>query len=267
VLFVFQPAEEGPGGALPMIEEGVLEGVDLMLAQHVLPVVPAGYLAVREGLAMAASDEFHISVLGVGGHGAVPHQSVDALQVAGQVITSLNTIVARAVDPLQSVVLSLGTIQGGYQYNVIADRVEMTGTVRTFSAPLREEMPRKIEAIVKGITATYGAGYEFDYIKRYPPLINHPAAVDLVRRVGARVFGKDRVVPAMAVMGGEDFAFYLQRVPGCFFWLGAKHPDAPDAGYQLHHPRFDIDESALAYGVQMFVDCAMTYLRENSNPI
>ncbi|KEO82184.1 hypothetical protein EL26_16740 [Tumebacillus flagellatus] len=264
VVFLFQPAEEGPGGAEPMIAEGALDGVDFILGQHMAPVYPAGYMAVAEREAMAAADEFTLRILGTGGHGAYPHMTVDAVQITAQVITALQAVVARQVDPLQSAVLSIGTINGGYRQNVIADAVEMTGTVRTFDGFLREDIPKRMEQLIDGITKGYGARYELDYKFNYPAVINHKSAVDLMRRVAGEVLGRERVLEAPPSMGGEDFAFYLQKVPGCFYWLGCKHPDPVHVGYNIHHPGFDIDEQALYYGVQLMVEGALAFLTKTN---
>ena len=257
IVFIFQPAEEGPGGAAPMIEEGVLEGVDFILAQHVVPWLPAGYIGVADGPCNAAADEFTLKILGKGGHGAYPHLAVDAIQIAAQVISGLQAVVSRQVDALQTAVLSIGTIHGGSRLNVIADEVTMTGTVRTFDRLLREEIPQRMEDIVRGITSAFGAGYEFIYTDLYPALHNHRGAVELIKRVGNEVLGCGRVLDAPPTMGAEDFAYYLQKVPGCMYWLGCKAE-----GYNLHHPAFDIDEEALFYGTQLLVEGALAFLRE-----
>ncbi|MBL0389333.1 amidohydrolase [Tumebacillus sp. ITR2] len=263
VVFLFQPAEEGPGGAEPMIAEGALDGVDFILGQHMAPVYPAGYMAVAEREAMAAADEFTLRILGTGGHGAYPHMTVDALQISAQVITALQAVVSRQVDPLQSAVLTIGTINGGYRYNVIADVIEMTGTVRTFDGLLREEIPKRMEQIIDGITKAYGASYELDYQFHYPAVLNHKSAVDLMRSVATDVLGRERVLEAPPSMGGEDFAYFLQKVPGCFYWLGCKHPDPVHVGYNIHHPGFDIEEESLFYGVQLMVEGTLAYLKHN----
>ncbi|MGB8955018.1 MAG: amidohydrolase [Tumebacillaceae bacterium] len=257
ILFLFQPAEEGPGGAAPMMAEGVLEGVDFILAQHVVPWLPAGYIAVADGPCSAAADEFTLKILGKGGHGAYPHMAVDAIQIAAHVIGGLQAIVSRQIDAQQTAVLSIGTIHGGSRLNVIADEVTMTGTVRTFDRLLREEIPRRMEDIVRGITSAFGAGYEFTYTDLYPALHNHHAAVELIKRVGREVLGSGRVLDAPPSMGAEDFAYYLQKVPGCMYWLGCKAE-----GHNLHHPAFDIDEEALFYGTQLLVEGALAFLLE-----
>lgn len=260
VVFLFQPAEEGPGGAEPMIAEGALDGVDFILGNHMTPTLPAGYAAVTEGPAMAAVDEFTLRVIGTGGHGAYPHMTVDAVPIAAQVITAVQSIVSRSVDPLQSAVLSIGSIHGGTTFNVIADLVEMKGTVRTFDGLLREQIPRRLESIVRGVTEGFGARYELEYEYGYPALINHGGAVELFKRTAADVLGTGRVIDVPPSMGAEDFAYFLQRVPGCFYWIGCKHPAPVQEGYNIHHPGFDIDEEALFYGVRLMVETAMNYL-------
>jgi amidohydrolase len=263
ILFLFQPAEEGHGGGARMIEAGVLEGVDFLLGQHMAPIIPAGVIGVGAGPSMAGADEFKLKIKGRGGHGAYPHMTVDAIQIAGQVITALQAIISRTVDAAETAVLSIGTIHGGYNSNVIADTVEMTGTVRTFNKLLREEIPRKIEAIVGGITSGYGATFEMDYKNICPPLINDKAAAELVKRVAIDLYGPQRVLEAPPQMVGEDFAYMLEQVPGCFFFTGCKHPNPVQEGYNVHHPGFDLDENALFFGVQMLVEGALAYLAEH----
>lgn len=265
VVFLFQPAEEGPGGAAPMMREGALEGVDFILGQHMAPVLPAGYLGLTEGPAMAAVDEFALTIRGVGGHGAYPHLAVDAVQISAQVISALQAVVSRSVDPLQAAVLTIGTIHGGYNNNVIADAVELTGTVRTFDPFLREEMPKRMEAILNGITSGYGASYEFAYDFGYPALANPRSGVDLMRQVGRDVLGREKVIDVPPSMGGEDFAYYLQQIPGCFYWLGCRHPQPLHEGYNLHHPAFDIDEEALYHGTRLLVEGALAFLQGESS--
>ncbi|ASS76634.1 hypothetical protein CIG75_17775 [Tumebacillus algifaecis] len=260
VLFIFQPAEEGPGGAAPMIAEGVLEGVDMVFGIHMAPVAPAGIVAVSPGPAMASADEFTLRIKGTGGHAAYPHLALDAIPVAAQVVTALQQIVSRAVDPTQTAVLSIGTIQGGTKANVIADVVEMTGTVRTFDPLLREELPKRIESIASSIAAGFGASCELDYQFKYPVLINHPEATKLMREVAAEQFGAGRVLDAPPQMSGEDFAYFLQQVPGCFTFLGCKHPEPLVDSYNVHHPAFDIDERVLPIGVQLLTAGVLTYL-------
>ena len=264
VVFIFQPAEEGPGGARPMIEEGALDGVDFILGQHMFPLYRAGEVAVSHGAAMAAADEFQLRILGVGGHGAYPHLAVDAIQVTGQVITALQSIVARNVDPLKSAVISIGTVHGGYNFNVIADVVEMKGTVRTLDEDLRSEVKGRIEAVVRGVTEAFGARFELSYKFGYPATVNHESGVALLRAVAADALGAENVHVVAPSMGGEDFSYYLQKIPGCFYFLGCRHPHPIDARYNIHHPAFDLDEASLVIGAQLFVEGAMRYLESGA---
>jgi amidohydrolase len=263
VVFLFQPAEEGPGGACPMIEAGVLEGVDLLLAQHVVPSLPAGYASVMPGAVMASTDDFTLKIIGKGGHGGYPHTTVDPIPIAAQVITALQAVVARQVDPNQPAVLTIASIHGGQGFNVIAPAVEMTGTVRTFDQSVREEILHKMEAILQGITSGYGATYELVFWNHYPPLINNGYAVDLMRRVMAEAIGREKMIETPPTMGGDDLAHFLRHVPGCYFWLGCRHPNPVVPGYTLHHPGFDLDEESLYTGTLLLTMGALTYLREN----
>ena len=264
VVLVFQPAEEGVGGAEPMIREGVLDGVDFILGQHMLPLYPAGEIVVTPGAAMAAADKFVLRIRGTGGHGAYPHLAVDTIPVAAQVISALQSVVARNVDPLQSAVLTIGTIRGGYNFNVIADVVELAGTVRTFDPALREAIPARIEAIAAGVCAAFGATHELEYKFHYPPVINPERGVALLRQVASDALGAEHVRLVAPSMGGEDFSYYLQKVPGCFYFVGCRSEHPLDERYNLHHPAFDLDERALSVGAQVFVEGAMRYLADGA---
>ncbi len=267
VVFVFQPAEEGPGGAEPMIAEGALDGVDFILGQHCQPSLPAGQIGLSRGPALAATDAFELKILGVGGHGAYPHLTTDAIVVAAQVITALQTIVSRNVDPLAPAVVTIGTIHGGYSFNVVADVVALRGTVRTLDPALRDFIPARIEAIVAGICAAHGARHELAYRRKYPATVNPDVGVALVREVAGAILGEAAVHEFRPSMGGEDFAYYLQKIPGCFYWLGVRHPNPEHPGYGLHHPAFDIDEEALKTGVQVLVEGALAYLRGGAGAV
>jgi len=262
VVFLFQPAEEGPGGALPMIQEGALDGVDFIVGQHMGPLHETGEIAVAEGPAMAAADFFELTIVGRGGHGAYPHLSIDAIPIAAQVVTALQTIVSRGVDPLKSAVVSVGTIEGGYRSNVVADRVKMTGTTRSFDPLVRQAIKERVEAIVSGVVGAHGASYELEYRLGYPPLVNHKGASAMLRRVASELLGKEHVHTVPASMGGEDFAYYLEKIPGCFYWLGCRTGTTDELGNtpNIHHPAFDIDEEAIVYGVQLFVHAALEFL-------
>ncbi|AZR71983.1 hypothetical protein BBF96_00325 [Anoxybacter fermentans] len=260
VKFIFQPAEEGPGGALPMIEDGVLTDpdVDAIFGLHLWPGFKVGEIGVGYGAIMAAPDQFTLKIRGRGGHGSAPHEAVDAITVAAQVINGLQHIISRQIAPTQPVVVTIGTIKGGYRHNIIADEVEMTGTVRTLSPAVRDEVPERMEEIIKGITSGFGADYELEYTKLYPPVINDQKMVDLVKEVANKVLGPDGVkIIKEPSMGGEDFSFYLEKVSGAFFRLGCS--SGPETSYPLHHPKFNIDEKALLYGVKLFCNLAFSF--------
>jgi len=259
VRFLFQPAEEGLGGAVPMIDAGALEGVDLVLGQHMGPTHPTGVIAVSQGPAMAATDFFTLKILGRGGHGAYPHLAIDTIPVAAQVIGALQTIVSRTVDPLQAAVVTIGTIKGGFRSNVIAPEVEMTGTVRTFDQGLRESMPLTIERIVRGIVDAHGARHVLDYTMNYPSVINDDDATQLLKAAAAEIVGQDHVKVIPPSMGGEDFAYYAERVPACFYWLGCRHPGLAESP-NIHSPDFDLDEDSLEIGMRVMARAALRFL-------
>ncbi len=257
VKIIFQPAEEGPGGAKPMIDEGVLTNPDVsaIIGLHLWNNLPLGTIGVRSGALMAAVELFNLKIQGKGGHGALPHQTVDSIVVASQIVTALQTIVARNVNPIDSAVVTVGQFNAGNARNVIADTASLTGTVRYFNPDLADFFGQRIDAIVAGICASYGATYQLEYTKLYPPVINDPKITELVRSIATDLVETPLgVVPECQTMGGEDMSFFLQAVPGCYFFLGAANPDRSLA-YPHHHPRFDFDETALATGVEMFVRC------------
>jgi amidohydrolase len=261
VKLIFQPAEEGPGGAKPMIEAGVLTNpdVDAMIGLHLWNNLPLGTVGVRSGPLMAATESFTCTVQGKGGHGALPHQTVDSIVVGAQIVMALQTIVARNIDPTKSAVVTVGKFHAGSAHNVIADTATLTGTVRYFDPDYADYFAHRLEQIVAGICQSHGASYTFDYVASYPPVVNDPAMTDLVRSVALSVVETPAgVVPDCHTMGAEDMAFFLQAVPGCYFFLGAANTDKALA-YPHHHPRFDFDETALGLGVEMFVRCVEAY--------
>jgi amidohydrolase len=262
VKIIFQPAEEGPGGAKPMIEAGVLKNpnVDAIIGLHLWNNLPLGTIGVRSGALMAAVERFSLTIQGKGGHGAMPHQTVDSIVLASQIVTALQTIVSRNVNPIDSAVVTVGQFNAGTAKNVIADTASLAGTVRYFNPNLAEFFYQRIESIVAGICAAYGATYKLDYIKFYPPVINDENITELVRSVAVDLVETPLgVVPECQTMGGEDMSFFLQEVPGCYFFVGSANPDRSLA-YPHHHPRFDFDETALTTGVEMFVRCVEKYL-------
>jgi amidohydrolase len=261
VRLIFQPAEEGPGGAEPMIAAGVLEHprVDAAIGFHVWNNLPIGQIGLRPGPVMASTDQVDITIKGKGGHGAKPHLSVDAVVVAAHVVTGLQSIVSRMVNPLHSCVITIGTINGGFRHNVIAPEVRLSGTVRTYDRGLREAMPGRIERMVRGVCDAMGADCEIDYQQVYPTTINDPQTTELVRAAAAKVVGAHNVVTVEPSMGGEDMAFFLAAVPGCYFFLGSANPEK-GCDQPHHSPGFDFDEAALPIGVQVLQQVVFDFL-------
>ncbi|MGK7898456.1 MAG: M20 family metallopeptidase [Xenococcus sp. (in: cyanobacteria)] len=257
VKIIFQPAEEGPGGAKPMIEEGVLKNPDVeqIIGLHLWNNLPLGTVGVRSGALMAASERFSLKISGRGGHGAMPDQTVDSIVVASQIVNALQTIVSRNINPLDSAVVTIGEFRAGTNFNVIADSAFLCGTVRYFNPKLESLIPQRLETIVAGICESHGASYDLDYQQLYPATINDPKVAELVRSVAKEVIETPvGIVPECQTMGGEDMSFFLQQVPGCYFFLGSANPEKGLA-YPHHHPRFDFDETVLAMGVEIFVRC------------
>lgn len=264
VKIIFQPAEEGPGGAKPMVEAGVLTNpqVDAIIGLHLWNRLPLGTVGVRSGALMAAVECFRCTILGKGGHGAMPEQTIDSVLVSAQIVTALQTVVARNVNPLDSAVVTVGELHAGKALNVIADTAHFSGTVRYFDPQYRGFLEQRIEQIIAGICQAHNAKYELDYWHLYPPVINDPAIASLVQSVATQIVETPAgVVPDCQTMGGEDMSFFLQEVPGCYFFLGSAN-QAKDLAYPHHHPRFDFDETALAMGVEIFVRCVEKFSQQ-----
>jgi len=263
VKIIFQPAEEGPGGAKPMIEDGALENpkVDAIIGLHLWNNLPLGTVGVRTGPLMAATEYFHCTIHGRGGHGAIPHQTVDSIVVASQVVNALQTIVARNIDPLKAAVVTIGELHAGSAVNVIADHARLSGTVRYFDEAYDGFFERRLGEIIGGVCQAHGAAFNLDYHALYPPVVNDPDIADLVRSAALSVVETPAgIVPECRTMGGEDMSFFLKAVPGCYFFLGSAN-EAKGLAYPHHHPRFNFDESALATGVEMFVRCVESFCR------
>lgn len=262
IRFLFQHAEElFPGGAQEMVDVGVMKDVDMVIGAHLWASMPVGQIGVLSGPMMAAPDTFEITVRGKGGHAAVPQETVDSIAIAAQVVTNLQHIVSRNMDPLDPVVVSVTKFIGGTADNVIPGSVTLAGTVRTFEPALRDTVPTLMERILRGITEAHGASYTFKYLKGYRPVINDSGITDLLREVFTEAFGGEALTDIRPTMGGEDFSAFLQKASGSFFWIGAGNETAGIV-YPHHHAKFTVDEDALAIGVKSFVHLA---LRVNGN--
>jgi amidohydrolase len=251
VKLIFQPAEESASGASRMMAEGALRepGVDCILALHCAPNLRVGEVGIKQGVTMAASDAFDIVILGKGGHAARPHETVDAVLVAANAISAIHQIVGRRIDPLTPAVITLGRVEGGTVRNVIAERVEIQGTMRCLDEEVRAKLMDAITEVLDGATHGMGAGYELTFTKRTPAVVNDGKVTTMVSGAAAEILGAGAVRPIeVPSMGGEDFAFYLSQVPGCFVRLGTGG-EREETCHPLHSGQFDIDEGAIPAGI------------------
>ncbi|MFC1527789.1 M20 family metallopeptidase [Candidatus Neomarinimicrobiota bacterium] len=252
IRFIFQPAEEGEGGARYMIADGCLENVDEIYGMHLWNYQPYGEIGVKSGNIMAATDIFDITIKGIGGHGAAPQGTVDAIVAASNLIMSFQTIVSRNTDPLQSTVVTVGKIEGGHSFNVIADEVKLSGTVRAKTEGNRLMVKTRMQEIIAGVAKLTGAKIEMDYQDGYPPTINDENATQVVQKVAHKIVG-DSVVEPYLTMVAEDFSYYLQKIPGCFLFIGSAPSDKELMSVPHHCSHFDFDERALLVGTSVFV--------------
>ena len=257
VVLCFQPAEEGRGGAKAMVEDGVLErfGVERAYGLHLASAFPTGIVGLREGPFYASSDSIEITIEGAGGHGAAPHLSIDPIYVAGAFIVAVQQVVARQIDPLAPAVVTLGAVHAGTIHNVIPSRATLLGTVRAFDADVRAALAERIERVLRGVCESSGATYTFDYLRRYPVTSNDAEQARYVRALAEREIGVTRVIEAPKLMGAEDFSFFAERVPACFYSVGCN--GGPASAFPHHHAKFDIDERALETGVRMMTALAL----------
>jgi amidohydrolase len=264
VRFLFQHAEElHPGGAEEMVQAGVMDGVDVVIGTHLWSPLERGKIGIVYGPMMAAPDRFFIRIHGKGGHAAMPHQTIDAIAIGAQVVTNLQYIVSRNVDPLEPLVVSVTQFVAGTTHNVIPGSVEIQGTVRSFDETLRKNVPKLMERIIKGITEAHGATYEFEFEYGYRPVINNDEVTRVIEETVREVLGEEAIDHIKPNMGGEDFSAFLQKAPGSFFYVGAGNKEKGII-YPHHHPRFTIDEDALEIGVRLFVHAAFKLLAEAS---
>ncbi|HEX6989047.1 MAG TPA: amidohydrolase [Bacillota bacterium] len=260
VKLLFQPAEElPPGGAMQFLEAGVLDDVDAIAGLHVMSNIPAGKASIRTGVMMAHSDRFTIEIEGHGGHGASPHQTRDATLMAAQLVVNLQTIVSRRVNPSRPAVVTVGRIEAGSTFNVIAQRAQLLGTTRCFDDDVRELLRREIERVAEHTCAMNGGSCRVDYDYGYPALVNDPGVTETLRGAAGAVLGPANVLEQEPILGGEDFAHYTRKLPGAFLFLGAGNEQI-GAAYPHHHPRFEIDESILVSGVKILLKAALDLL-------
>jgi IAA-amino acid hydrolase len=266
VRLLFQPSEEdqdaeGLSGAMRMVGEGAMDGVDAVAGLHVWADIPVGAIATRVGTASACPDKFVLVIKGQEAHGAFPQRGVDAIVLAAQVITALQTVVSRRLDPTRGKVLTVGTIQGGTKENILAGEVRMTGTLRTFEPETRDSLIAEMERAC-GVARALGGDFELTVVRGYDPVVNDPTMTRLVCQVGADLLGEQSVGESRLEMGGEDFSYFAQKAPGCFFYLGGAFPGQPTRLH--HHPRFDVDERCLPLGAALLAEIALRYLRAHA---
>jgi amidohydrolase len=267
VKFAFQPAEElPPGGAQGMIAAGVLENprVDAVFGLHLWNGLPIGTIGIDAGPIMASVDRFDVIIKGIGGHGAYPHTSVDPIVIGSQVVTALQSVVSREISPLAPVVVTVGKFQAGTAFNVIPSQAEISGTVRTVDAQIRQGMPARLERIIRGIATAMRAECKFTYDFGYPVTVNDTSKAMLARHIAAGIVGETNVRPAGMTMGAEDMSYFLQAVPGCYLRLGSGNPDKGFI-HSHHSAFFDFDEAALPIGIELLTRLTLASLHEEQS--
>ncbi|NGP44843.1 amidohydrolase [Bacillaceae bacterium SIJ1] len=261
IVLIHQHAEElHPGGAKQMIEDGCLEGVDMIFGTHLWSTTPTGTVQVTPGPMMAAADRIDIVVQGKGGHGAEPHLAKDAILAASQLVTNLQTVVSRSINPLNSAVLTIGSFESKNAFNIIADQVKLSGTVRTFQADVRDRVEQEVRRICQGTALNNDVDIHLTYTRSYPAVVNDAKAIDFVKKGAATVPDIEDVTYMKPVMPAEDFSYYLQHVPGAFFFTGAQ-PEGVQTPYPHHHPKFDINEKGMLIAAKTLTAAALAYLQ------
>lgn len=263
VVFIHQHAEElPPGGAKPMIEDGALEGVDVIFGTHLQAQMPLYEINYRTDELQASSDSFEVTILGKGGHGAMPQDTKDSILIASQLVDNFQQIVSRRVNPLQSAVLSVCSFEAIGPYNVIANTAKIKGTVRTLNEQTRELMEKEMQRVIEGTCHLSGADFEFKYERGYPVLINHKEETEFVMNVAETVPEVKEIKETEPIMGGEDYSYYLQEVKGTYFFTGAQ-PEGVEDPYPHHHPKFDIDEKSFIVAAKILAKSTMEYMSKN----
>ncbi len=259
VRLIFQPSEERlPGGALELIEAGVLQGVDRVFGLHIWSTLDTGVIALSPGPVMANADEFRIRVVGRGTHGAEPHRGVDAAVAACAIVVNLQAVVSRRLDPMETGVVTVGTVAAGTAFNIVAERAELTGTLRSFTPEVRKLLAREVDSCARHTAEAFGATCEFEYRPGYPAVVNHAAEARAVAQACRDFPERPRVEEQRPMMGGEDFAYYLEAVPGAFAFLGARPDDGATVAHHSPHTRFN--ERAFPLGVRLLASAATTLL-------
>lgn len=261
IVLIHQFAEEvPPGGALPMIEDGCLDGVDAIFGTHLWTPIPVGKIAIRKGPIMAAADNFTAVIKGKGGHGGQPHETIDPILIAANYLQLLQQIPSRSINPVESAVISVGSFHAGETYNVIPDQAVIKGTVRTFKPEIQNLIIEQMETLLRTLCLAKKADYEFRYEKGYPPVVNHSKETELAAACAKKVVGIENVFETDPLMVGEDFSYYLRKVPGTFFLTGAGNSEKL-ASFPHHHAKFDIDERAMLYAAKVLAAAAIQYLQ------
>ena len=242
-----------------MIEDGVLDGVDVVFGAHLATEYPIGKIATKPGPVMASVDAFKITLQGRGGHGARPHETIDTIAIGSQLVGHLQQIVSRRVNPIEPAVVTVGSFHAGNAFNIIADSAVLEGTVRAMNAKVRKQIEEEIRSILEGVKVADRIDYSLDYLHGYPVLVNHKEEAALIEKIVKETVSHDAFIEKDIVLGAEDFAYYLEHRPGAYFYVGASN-DNPNTQYPHHHPRFDFDERALLHVGHLFLQLADYYL-------
>ncbi len=259
-VFVFQPAEEIVQGAQAMLNDGALDGLEpqASIGLHLISNYPTGIVAMREGPAMAAADGFRIVISGRGGHAAMPQTVVDPIVIASSIVTTLQTLVSRETDPIDQSVISITSFHGGTAFNIIPESVELKGTLRTFNANTRSYLHQRILTIVKNLAETLRGSAEIEWIEGSPAVVNDASYTERLRQVATQALGESKVLRSAQIMGGDDMSLWLQKVPGCYFFVGSGNPEKA-SDYPHHHPKFDVDEAAFPIAIELLTKGALEY--------
>lgn len=260
IKFIFQPAEEVIGGAEPMLKAGVMQDVDHIIGLHLISNYPIGQVGVRSGAVFASADKVTLTVHGQGGHGAMPESTVDPIVIAAQIITALQILISRETSPFSPAVITIGMIHGGTAFNIIPEKVELGGTLRTYSSEHRAYLTRRIEELSQGIAVAMGGACSVSVYDGCPPCVNDPVVTEIVHRAAVATVGENFVSAGEEILttGADDMAYFLEAVPGCYFIVGANNKEK-DARYPHHHPRFNVDEDALPIAVEVLVRTVLDF--------